>query len=209
MSSRGNLVLLLLVMVCKVSAQTSVVHVQVYDDARLQPSNLQEFVRRTQDILAGAGLSVQVKACTKSPLPTCDIQTVGIRCLVLRVVPGTARKMNNAVWSPLGQSFADGAGGTYASVFLAPAQDQAAAVDVSWVIVLSYAAAHEVGHLLLGDHAHTPRGLMKAHWDKNDYRDMNQNRFHFSDEQVRELTGRFGITHSVKIGSSVALEVRQ
>jgi hypothetical protein len=92
---------------------------------------------------------------------------------------------------------------------LAPAQDQAAAVDVSWVIVLSYAAAHEVGHLLLGDHAHTPRGLMKAHWDQNDYRDMNQNRFHFSEEQVRELTGRFGITHSVKIGSSVALEVRQ
>jgi hypothetical protein len=50
---------------------------------------------------------------------------------------------------------------------------------------------------------------MKAHWDQNDYRDMNQNRFHFSEEQVRELTGRFGITHSVKIGSSVALEVRQ
>jgi hypothetical protein len=116
--------------------------------------------------------------------------------------------MSNVGRPPLGQSFVDSEGGSYASVFVAPVQDQAAAANVPWVIVLAYAAAHEIGHLLLGDQAHTPRGLMKAQWESNDYQAMNQNHFHFSSEQIRELTRRYGTVQPIAIGSDAAAEVR-
>ena len=60
------------------------------------------------------------------------------------------------------------------------------------MLVLSYAAAHEAGHLLLGDEAHTPQGLLKADWETDDFRAMAQNRFHFSAEQTWELKRRYG-----------------
>jgi len=106
--------------------------------------------------------------------------------------------MKNALHSPLGQSFADHNGGKYATVFLGRVQDEAAAASVPWVAVLAYATAHEVGHLLLGQ-AHTPRGLMKAQWDRDDYQAINQNHLHFSEEQMRELTGRYGTTSQPEV----------
>jgi hypothetical protein len=93
---------------------------------------------------------------------------------------------------PLGQSFADNKGGTYASVFLASVQDQAAEANVPWITVLAYAAVHEIGHLLLGNQTHTLRGLMKANWGREDYAGMDQNRCHFSSEQILQLTLRYG-----------------
>jgi len=100
--------------------------------------------------------------------------------------------MKNVRRPPLGQSFADADGGKYASVFLERVQDEALSANVPWVIVLAYATAHEIGHLLLGNQAHTPRGLMKEMWDRKDYEAMNQNYLHFSEEQIRQLRSRYG-----------------
>jgi hypothetical protein len=116
---------------------------------------------------------------------------------VIRVVTGTARKIRNVFRAPLGLSFADREGETFASVFLERIQDEAAEAYFSWVIVLGYAASHEVEHLLLGNQAHTPQGLMKAYWDRHDDLQMSQNRCHFSDEQVQELTRRYGSSGQV------------
>jgi hypothetical protein len=35
-------------------------------------------------------------------------------------------------------------------------------------MVLGHAIAHELGHLLLGVDAHSPEGLMRAHWTSRD-----------------------------------------
>ena len=43
--------------------------------------------------------------------------------------------------------------------------------------------------MILGGDAHTPRGLMKANWDRTDYQSMNQNDCRFTAEQVRRLAG--------------------
>ena len=122
----------------------------------------------------------------------CESQPAGVRRLMIRVVAGEAKRMSNVRRPPLGQSFADQRGGTYASVFLERVQNAAAGANVPWVIVLAYAVVHEVGHLLLGDQAHTVRGVMKASWDRKDYEAMSQNHCHFSQEQVRELANRYG-----------------
>jgi hypothetical protein len=202
MSNRGRLILsLFLALAGKVSAQTTALQVEVYDYASLKPATLHEFVATTQEILVGTGLSIHVKLCGRSVAVPCETQTGSARRLVIRVVAGAARKMTNVRRPPLGQSFADSEGGTYASVFFAPVQDQAAEANVPWVTVLAYAAAHEIGHLLLGNQAHSPRGLMKANWDRNDYQAMNQNHFHFSAEQGRILANRYGRACTAEVSS--------
>ena len=166
--------------------ETAGVEVQVYDYAGLQPSTLQKFVRGTQAILSSTGSSIHVVLCEKTTAGSCK-SLDNREKLLLRVVPGSAKKMNNPLYSPLGQSFADHSGGKYASVFLESIQDEASEASVPWLTVLDYAAVHEIGHLLLGDQAHTPRGIMKERWDQNDYVDMAQGRFQFSDDQIRQL----------------------
>jgi hypothetical protein len=204
MSIRGRLILsIFLALACRMWAQTTALQVQVYDYAHLKPPALHEFVTRTQDILVGAGLSIKVDLCERSVEMSCKTQPRGPRILMIRVVPGEAKRMSNVRRPPLGQSFADSEGGIYASVFFAPVQDQAAEANVPWVTVLAYAAAHEIGHLLLGTQAHTPRGVMKATWDLNDYQRMNQNSCHFSSEQILQFTQRYGASR--RLGTDAAL----
>jgi hypothetical protein len=175
-----------------VSAQSPAVQVQIYDHAELKPGTLHDLVALTEKVLVEAGVSVQVKLCRGNLAVPCESQTGGVRRLMIRVVAGEAKRMSNVRRPPLGQSFADYRGGTYASVFLEKVRDGAAEANVPWVIVLAYAVVHEVGHLLLGDQAHTARGVMKASWDRKDYEAMYQNHFHFSQEQVREFATQYG-----------------
>jgi len=175
-----------------VSAQSPAVQVQIYDYAELKPGTLHDLVALTQGTLVDAGVSVEVKLCRGNLALPCESQPGGIRRLMIRVLAGEAKRMSNVRRPPLGQSFADYRGGTYASVFLERVQDAAAGANVPWVIVLAYAVVHEVGHLLLGDQAHTVRGMMKPNWDRKDYEAMSQNHFHFSREQVGELATQYG-----------------
>jgi hypothetical protein len=197
MSNRGCLILALLVLASELSAQTVAVEVHVYDQAGLQPPTFQKLVTQTQKILAETGLSIQVKPCGRSVSVVCESQTRGTRYLIVRVVAGGPKKMKNVRRPPLGQSFTDGDGRKYASVFLERVQDEAASANVPWVIVFAYATAHEIGHLLLGNEAHTPRGVMKATWDRKDYEAMNQKYLHFSKEQVRQLRSRYSTATGV------------
>jgi hypothetical protein len=105
----------------------------------------------------------------------------------------------------LGESFADRNGGSCASVFLERVTDEAAEANVPRVTVLAYAAAHEVGHLLLGNEAHTPQGLMKAQWGRSEYQAMSQNHFQFSPEQLQALARRYGLSRSANPDPNPAL----
>jgi hypothetical protein len=131
----------------------------------------------------------------------CESHTGSSRQIVIRVVAGSVRKMKNAGADSLGLSIAYRDGGTYASVFVQPTKDAAAEADLPWLIVLAYAATHEIGHLILGNRAHTAHGLMKAYWDTDDFWGMAQNRFHFSPEQARELASRYGTAHPARVGA--------
>jgi len=187
------------------SAQATKIQVQVYDHTDLKPPALREFVARTQRILVDAGVSAQVKLCKGNGAMSCENESAITRRLVIRVVAGGPRRMSNVRRPPLGQSFAGPEGGTYASVFLERVWDAAADANVPWVIVLAYATVHEVGHLLLGDDAHTARGLMKANWDRKDYEAMSQKNFHFSEEQAWELKKLYGVQTQEEQGVGAVL----
>lgn len=177
---------------CPTFAQTPSVRVQVYDYANLEPPTLRHFLSLTQAILFETGVSVQVNLCQGNGAVPCKSEVDAPKTLMITILAGDARHRSNSRRPALGQSAADANGGTFASVFLAPIRDQAAAANIPWIIVLSYATAHEIGHLLLGTQAHTPRGLMKASWDRSDYVAMFQNQCHFTHEQALLLARRYG-----------------
>jgi hypothetical protein len=210
MKNRGCYLLLLLLTLAgyanTVSAQTSALQVQVYDYTGLNPAALHEFVARTQEILASSGISLEVDACARGGAP-CESHTGSSRQVVLRVVADTGKSMKNIRWEKLGMSIADHDGGTYATVFLKPAEEKASDANLPRIVVLAYAAAHEIGHLLLGD-AHCPQGLMKAMWNMNDFQAMAQNNLHFSREQARELTSRYGTAHQAEASADTVVAVR-
>jgi hypothetical protein len=190
-----------------VSAQAAALHVQVYDYTGLNPSALHEFISRTEEILTRGGISVEVDACARGLSAPCESRRGSFKQVVVRVVAGAPGNNKQTRWQHLGQSIATHEGGTYATVFLKLAEEEAAEANLPRMLVLSYAAAHEVGHLLLGDQAHTPQGLMKGEWAAGDFRAMAVNRFHFSPEQTRELKRRFGAGRSTGLdpaGSMVA-----
>lgn len=188
------------------SAQTSALQVQVYDYTGLSPAALHEFVTRTQGILASSGISLELDACARGGAP-CDSHTGSSRQIVLRVVADTGKSMKNVRLEKLGMSVADHDGGTYATVFLKPAEEKASDANLPRIVVLAYAAAHEIGHLLLGE-AHSPQGLMKATWGAKDFVAMSQNDFHFSSDQARKLTSHYGAPRQAEDGVDTELAVR-
>jgi hypothetical protein len=187
-----------------VSAEPVAIQVQVFDYANLSPAALREFVSRTQAILVRSGISIEVDACPRGVSTPCESLRGSARQVVIRVLRVTTKKAKR----DLGESVTGRDGGTYASVFLREAEDQAARADVPRFVVLAYAAAHEVGHLLLGDEAHTPRGLMKARWADEDFQAMAQSRFRFSREQIRELKRRYGRARAAEIGANTSIAAR-
>lgn len=169
-------------------AEGATLQIQLYDYAGIGPKPLGQIASQLEDILRHAGVSAQVTVCRGSIAVACE----GQEALNIRILPGYANIQRNVRRPPLGQAFADHMGGLYATIFGGVVQDQAAAANIPWVVILVHAAAHEAGHLLLGDLAHTQRGLMRENWDRNDYEAMNRNRLHFNAEQARQLAGRYG-----------------
>jgi hypothetical protein len=111
---------------------------------------------------------------------SCRRPPSGARVLDLRILPGSATQMNNLRHPPLGHSIADQTGGVYATVFFESVRREASAANVPWTVILAYAAAHELGHLLLGSDAHSSRGVMKGSWDAKDMQLMFQKAVHFN-----------------------------
>src|SRR5215472_12390742 len=111
------------------------VQVEVYDYADMTLGSVQKVLALTQDILGGAGVSIQVIRCRPNPVVSCGSQSGGTRLLVIRVAPVEPKKMNSVLRPPLGSSTAGPEGGTYASVFLSRVKDAAAEANVPRDIV--------------------------------------------------------------------------
>jgi hypothetical protein len=105
--------------------------------------------------------------------------------LILRIVPN-ARRYTPEVF---GVSFLDEAGhGTYADVFFAPIE-QMTALDRELPLdaILGDVIAHELGHLLLGNHAHSGQGIMRARWQADQLHGLSAGRLFFTTDQAAQL----------------------
>ena len=85
--------------------------------------------------------------------------------------------------------------GAYADVFLAPIQRlRESTTEVSVSATLGAVMAHELGHLLLGSNAHSSQGIMQAHWQSEQLRDVGKGRMQFTPKEARRIRSKLLLT---------------
>ena len=68
--------------------------------------------------------------------------------------------------------------------------------------VLGAAVAHEIGHLLLPYHAHSPSGLMRATWVSKDFQDLGRGWLLFTPEQGALMRSRLAQEGRLRSGGA-------
>jgi hypothetical protein len=107
--------------------------------------------------------------------------------LVLHIVPGSQRS-SDAVF---GVAFVNGSAGAYADIFLDRVQrvhDQDR--NVSIAALLGSVLAHEIGHLLLGEHSHSREGLMVGQWHLDQLSKIGKGNLFFDSRDAHRLRAR-------------------
>jgi hypothetical protein len=153
------------------------VFVRVYAQPAMAAPDLRAVLTAAAVILYDTGARVEWVMC---PARAGDaIASTDHRCevplapneLVLRLVRGHTPSAYRGVL-PLGGSLIDTeqGHGTLATVFLDRVDWLADAGRIQPAALAARVVAHEVVHLLLGTHDHTPRGLMRAVWTRDEVR---------------------------------------
>ena len=76
---------------------------------------------------------------------------------------------------------------SYAYVFFERVKRRAEIKNCDPAILLGYAMAHEVGHLLLGKDAHSSQGIMSPAWSKKELDQAQKGELNFTPAQVEKM----------------------
>jgi hypothetical protein len=157
----------------------------VLDYAGVADSSLDEMETLSTVLLARAGIGTQWVHCLghgQGPRPAlCDANLDA--GLVLLRIQVTCPGKRTRVGDPLGAAVVESG---YASVFVSEIRQKADHNGLPFGSLMGYAAAHEIGHLLLGS-GHSALGIMQALWKKADYRDMAQRWLGFNEAERQAL----------------------
>jgi hypothetical protein len=91
-----------------------------------------------------------------------------------------------------GLAFLGQDGGRYCDVFFDRIKQAQGTLGVNLSRLLGTVAAHELGHLLLGSHAHSNAGIMSAMWGMENLRHIDMGDLLFNREQALRMQGRLG-----------------
>ena len=80
-----------------------------------------------------------------------------------------------------------GAGGRIVYVLDAQIDAATSFYRVDKAAVLAAVIAHELGHLILPPHAHSPNGLMRPDWNAADFSAVEQGAMRFPSSQAKQL----------------------
>jgi len=114
----------------------------------------------------------------------------GIHVIVLPYETGDLQQRPRTV---MGAAIRTAHGTQVAYVFYRRVESEAAQYAVSPAFVLACAIAHEVGHLLMPDamqSRHADAGLMRACWDRDDFRRADMGQLRFLPEQAVLIRAR-------------------
>lgn len=123
--------------------------------------------------------------------------------LVLHIVRSSQRS-SDAVF---GVAFVTGSAGAYADIFLDRVQrihDQDR--NISIASLLGSVFAHEIGHLLLGEHSHSRDGLMVGQWQLDQLKKIGKGNLLFDSRDGARLRARVGELNADHILSLLASE---
>ncbi len=149
------------------------INVRVFNYAQVSPETWNLAQEVAARILYQTGIETHWLQCSLASegklTPAACEQPAEPSDLVLRLVPVSAATRAHFGYGTLGIA-AQPEKGTpgSASVFFSRVEELAKGGTASVPVILGHAAAHEIGHLLLGSNSHSPLGLMRARWSRQD-----------------------------------------
>lgn len=163
----------------------------VYDYAQTSPSTLERAEAEATYVFREARVDVTwINCLAVQPSAGSDCnQPKGPTEFVLRILRPTKAANKAFRSSTFGYSVRDRNGGTLATVFYDRVEKVARGEGLSTGIVLGYAVAHEIGHLVLLTEKHSRAGLMRAGFTHQDWQLAAQGALLFSSEQAEAIRG--------------------
>jgi len=163
------------------------VTVRLYDYVGISARDLAGMETEAKRVLAKAGIPSTWLNCRPQNLqrsnPACR-QPRTPRDIVLRIVSGDRAARKRFGFTGLGFSIVAGEGGFLATVMMSRVQQLAKQGVLSPGQILGFAAAHEVGHLLLNSTSHSLAGIMQAHWDTQALQRIAAGNLLFTDQEA-------------------------
>ena len=163
--------------------------VLVHDSAQVAPSVLDGAETETARIFRAAGVEIEWVGCSsRSAIVEDECHVIpGSNQFVLHIVP-TGNTSSDLVF---GLAFlgADGVG-KYCDVFYKRVAEAHHQSGVNLSVLLGMVAAHELGHLLLGSHAHSYVGIMSPVWRGEVLLRMEMGSLLFTSEQASAMKAR-------------------
>jgi hypothetical protein len=185
------------------------VAVRVYDTTGIASPLRASALDTARLTLGRTGASIAWLECAaRDRLKKCENAIAGGE-LILRIVraggtrrgaaSGTAALRSPAAPLPLGDAFVDrgSQAGVLATVYLDRITALADASGASVAVLLGYAIAHEIGHLLLGNTTHSARGLMRPLWSRDEVRRGRAADWTFTDGEAQAIRGRLASTRAL------------
>lgn len=184
--------LCLAVLLCGVAAGATPnreqVTVLVYNSEAVEMSVLQAGEAEAGGILGQAGIEVVWVNCTYGAVVVraCMVGS-DLNNFVLRVVHD-GRTSSDSVF---GEAFlGEGGIGKYCVIFFGRIRKAQRNWGVDPAQLLGAVAAHELGHLLLGSHAHSRTGIMAATWESESLRSIDRGTMLFTRDQASAMQSR-------------------
>lgn len=169
------------------SASAPTLIVRVYDAFGVDADELQQARTTLEGVLDAADVHVLWRHCRAAGPDPCR-ERPGSNELVIRLLraPRVAGEVSRLPLghSPLQQSSPTAQRrGSFATVYPDRVRTLARRADSHPGLLLGYAMAHEVGHLLLGTTSHPDGGLMRPHWTARQTRTASADDWQFLGEE--------------------------
>jgi hypothetical protein len=185
--------------------------VVVQNSTRLSAEIVNESELETARIFRSAGIAITWVNCfaASGRMEDACLQTPGLGQFVLHIVP-SGKTSSDLVF---GLAFLDEQGvGKYGDVFLDRIEEACRESGTDLSRLLGTVAAHELGHLLLGSHAHSSAGVMTAVWKERTLRYESMGFLLFTHKQGSLMRARIENEASLqeasvgKVGAKFSLE---
>jgi hypothetical protein len=163
--------------------------VSVFNNAGVDDATVLLAEKMASQIYEQVGLSIIWKNCLAQPELQRErcIQTVDNRHFVLHI-EHRARTLETDIY---GVAFLDEDGlGAYCDVFYDRIAELHHRGRASEATILGIVATHELGHLLLGSHAHSPIGIMRPQLQAKDFWVPELGATTFSRQQTQRISDR-------------------
>lgn len=187
------------------------IRVRLYDYARVEPGDLARAQDEAARVLRRAGVGTVWLDCSGSEAGAGGDAACRGRLqatdLILRILPRAMAERAPRSKDSLGfaQQSTDGAPAYVASVFQHRVEERAKELDSSPRVILGYALAHEIGHLLLGTNSHSPIGIMRAAWTENELRLASRGSFSFQAQEATRISAEVAARSRVERDRQLSL----